>query len=130
MCQTHIPRRDDLFSRSYDLGSQGKTGAQHEMATAMVFDPCWFGETTAGGTFLQERSTQFDTRFSRYHDLLRFVACRVLSNGEGAKEAIENCRVRASQDLRVFRQEGAFRNWLVRILLDEAMAIRRKRPIA
>jgi DNA-directed RNA polymerase specialized sigma24 family protein len=80
------------------------------MATAMVFDPCWFDETTAAGTFLQERSTQFDTRFSRYHDLLRFIACRVLSNRESAKEAIENCRVRASQNLPEFEQEGAFRS--------------------
>jgi len=108
--------------------SQGMTGAQHVMATAMVFDPCWFDETTATGTFLQERSTQFDTRFSRYHGLLRFIACRVLSNSEGAKEAIENCRVRASQNPSEFEQEGAFRSWLVRILLDEAMAIRRRKP--
>jgi DNA-directed RNA polymerase specialized sigma24 family protein len=100
------------------------------MATAMVLDPCWFDKTTAAGRFLQERSTQFDTQFSRYHDLLRFIACRVLSNSEGAKEAIENCRVRASQNLPEFQREGAFRNWLVRILLDEAMAIRRRRPIA
>lgn len=107
--------------------SQGMTGAQRVMATAMVFDPCWFDETTATGTFLQERSTQFDTRFSRYHDLLRFIACRVLSNSEGANEAIENCRARASQSLLEFEQEGAFRSWLVRILLDEAMAIRRRK---
>ena len=99
------------------------------MAIAMVFDPCWLDETTAAETFLQERSTQFDTRFSRYHGLLRFMACRILSNSEGAQEAIENCRARASQNLPEFEQEGAFRSWLVRIALDEAMAIRRRNPI-
>jgi len=130
MCQTHIPRRDDSFARSNGRENpQGKTGAQRAMATAMVFDPCWLEETTTAGTFLRERSTQFDTRFSRYHGLLRFIACRVLPNDEGAEEAIENCRVRASQNLPEFEQEGAFRSWLVRILLNEAMAIRRRRPI-
>ena len=99
------------------------------MAITMVFDPCWLDETNAMQTFLQERLTQFDTRFSRYHGLLRFIACRVLPNSEGAAEAIENCRVRASQNLPEFEQEGAFRSWLVRILLDEAMAIRQRGPI-
>ena len=99
------------------------------MATVMVLDHSWIDETFAVGTFLQERSIQFEARFSRYHNLLRFTACRVLPNGEGVKDAIENCRVRASESLLEFEQEGAFRRWLVRILLDEAMAIRRRKPI-
>jgi hypothetical protein len=129
MCQTHISA---AITRSLGLMAEKisrKTGAQRAMAIAMVFDLCWLDETTAAGTFLQERSTQFDTRFSRYHGLLRFMACRVLPNGEGVEEAIENCRARASQNLQEFGQEGAFRSWLVRILLDEAMAIRRRKPI-
>jgi DNA-directed RNA polymerase specialized sigma24 family protein len=95
----------------------------------MVFDPCLLDQTTAPGRFLQERLTQFDTRFYRCHSLLHFIACRVLPDSEGPEEAIENCRVRASQNLPEFEQEGAFRSWLVRILLDEAMAIRRRRLI-
>jgi hypothetical protein len=35
-------------------------------------------ETTAVETFLQERSTEFDARFSRCYGLLHFVACRIL----------------------------------------------------
>jgi DNA-directed RNA polymerase specialized sigma24 family protein len=99
------------------------------MATVIAFDHSWSVETTAVGTFLQERSTQFEARFSRYRGLLHFIACRVLPNGEGVAEAIENCRARASQNHPEFEQEGAFRSWLVRILMDEALAVRRRRPI-
>ena len=99
------------------------------MSTIMAVDHSWSVATIAVGIFLQERSTHFETRFSRYHGLLRFVACRVLPDGEGVAEAIGNCRARASQNLPEFEQEGAFRSWLVRILLDEAIAIRRRRPI-
>ena len=99
------------------------------MATAMVFDPCWLDETTAAGTYLQERPKEFDARFSRCYGLLHFIARRILGSSEGAEEAIEHCRVRASQNPLEFEQEGAFRSWLLRILMDEALAARRRRRI-
>jgi len=99
------------------------------MATRLVFDPCWSDETIVAGTFLEERSTEFDARFFRCYGLLHFVACRVLEGREGVEEAIENCRVRASRNPPDFGQEGAFRSWLVRILMDEALAARHRRRI-
>ena len=77
-------------------------------------------------TFLQERSAVFDARFSRCYELLYFMACRVLGGSEGAEEVIENCRLRASQNPADFEREGAFRSWLVRILMDEALSARRR----
>src|SRR5258708_498580 len=99
------------------------------MATVMVFEHCWSDETTAVGAFLREPSTAFDARFSRCYGLLHFVACRILEGSEGAEEAIETCRVRAAQNLSDFESEGAFRSWLVRVLMAEAIAARRKRLI-
>jgi len=99
------------------------------MATVMVFEHCCSDETTAVGAFLQERSTEFDARFSRCYGLLHFVACRILEGSEGAEEAIESSRVRASENLPDFEHEGAFRSWLVRVVMDEAFAARRKRVI-
>ena len=96
------------------------------MATVIALDHSWPVETTAVGTFLQERSTQFEARFSRYRGLLHFIACRVLPNGEGVAEAIENCRARAFQNPLEFEQEGAFRSWLFRILIDEARVLLQK----
>jgi len=46
------------------------------------------------------------------------------------KRVIEACRVRASQRSLEFEQEGAFRSWLVRVLIDEALAVLRKNRAA
>jgi DNA-directed RNA polymerase specialized sigma24 family protein len=71
----------------------------------------------------QEEPTVFDTRFSRCFRLLHFVACHVLGGPERAHDAIEGCRLTASRNPPRFEYEGEFRRWLVRILVDEALAI-------
>jgi len=73
----------------------------------------------------QEEPTVFDARCSRCFRLLHFVACRVLGDPERARDAIEGCWLRASQNPPRFEYEGAFRRWLVRVLIDEALAILR-----
>ena len=79
----------------------------------------------------QENPGDFEARFSRCRGLLRFVACRVLRSCEGADEAVERCFLKASGDPQEFEYEGAFRSWLVRILIDEALLIlvERKRDL-
>jgi len=99
------------------------------MATAIV-DRYWLGETSAVATFLQEGPKEFDGRFSRCFGLMHFIACRILGSSEGAAEAIENCRAKASRNPPNFEREGAFRSWLVRVLIDEALAVLRKNRAA
>src|SRR5262249_39205764 len=65
----------------------------------------------------------FNARFSRCRRLLCFVARHVLGCGEKAQDAVQKCWRRACCSPPKFRREGAFRSWLVRILLDEAFAI-------
>jgi DNA-directed RNA polymerase specialized sigma24 family protein len=72
----------------------------------------------------------FGERFLRCCSLLRFLACRVLGTDEGAKDAVENCWTRASRNPPDFEYEGAFRSWVARILIDEALAILRQRNAA
>jgi DNA-directed RNA polymerase specialized sigma24 family protein len=62
-------------------------------------------------------------RFSRYRRLLHFVASRVLDGREGAEEAVKNCLLAAACDPPRFETEGAFRGWLLRLLIDEALQI-------
>jgi len=62
-------------------------------------------------------------RASRYRRLLRSIAHRVLGNPDRAAIAVENCLFSASNRVTVFDCEGAFRSWLVRIAIDEALAI-------
>jgi DNA-directed RNA polymerase specialized sigma24 family protein len=70
----------------------------------------------------QEEPTVFDARFSRCFRLLHFVACRILGGSERAYDAIEACWLTASRNPPRFEYEGAFRSWLVRVLIDEALA--------
>jgi len=64
-----------------------------------------------------------DTQLSRYRALLYFVASRVLEDRQGAEEAVENCLLAATRNPPTFESEGAFRSWLLRILIDEALQI-------
>jgi len=76
---------------------------------------------------LRLQSAVFDARFSRCHGMLYFLAFRVLGSPERADDVVENCRMTASQNPPAFEYEGAFRSWLVRILIDEALVIVRQR---
>jgi len=73
-----------------------------------------------------ENRVIFNVRFSRCYRLLHFIACRVLGSPERADDAVENCWLTASRNSRWFEYEGEFRSWLLRVLIDEALDIRRE----
>lgn len=74
----------------------------------------------------QEHPAVFAQRFSRSYRLLHLIACRVLGDADRAPLAIRNCWLSASRNPPRFEYEGAFRSWLVRVLIDEALAILRE----
>jgi RNA polymerase sigma-70 factor, ECF subfamily len=65
--------------------------------------------------------------FSRYYRFLYFLACRVLGGREEAEDAVQNCLLRAVCNLQQFNNDGAFRSWLSRILVNEAISLLRKK---
>ncbi len=65
--------------------------------------------------------------FSRYYKFLHALACRVLGGREDAQDVVQNCLFRAVRRLQQFNSDGAFRNWLARILVNEAIDLLRKR---
>jgi hypothetical protein len=69
----------------------------------------------------------FDTRFSRSYRLLHFIAGRILDDPEQAEKAVENCWHSASPRAPHFESEGAFRSWLARVLIDEALLLLREK---
>jgi DNA-directed RNA polymerase specialized sigma24 family protein len=73
----------------------------------------------------KENRVIFNVRFSRCYRLLHFIACRVLGSPERADNAVENCWLTASPNPPRFEYEGEFRSWLLRVLIDEALAILR-----
>lgn len=76
------------------------------------------------GPELYEHSRFFRVRFSRSRRLLHLIACRVLQGSERAEEAVRNCFFTARRAAPQFVDEGAFRSWLLRVLIDEALRIR------
>jgi RNA polymerase sigma factor (sigma-70 family) len=74
----------------------------------------------------QEHPEALDVFFSRYRRVFYRVAYRVLDNHQEAKDAVRNCLLAASRNAPRFDSEGAFRSWLVRVLIDEALAILNK----
>ena len=74
----------------------------------------------------QEDLVAFEVRFRRCRRLLHYLACRVLGGPEGADRAVEKCWLTASRNPPQFDYEGAFRSWLVRVLIDEALVILRE----
>ena len=64
-----------------------------------------------------------DVSFSRYRGVLFLIALRVLGDREQAEQAVWNCIRVASDRAPRFNHEGAFRCWLARILIDEAVTI-------
>jgi len=64
-----------------------------------------------------------DVLLSRYRRVLSLVAYRVLGNHEEAEDAVQNCLHTVSTTVPWFENEGAFRCWLVRVLIDEAVII-------
>jgi DNA-directed RNA polymerase specialized sigma24 family protein len=72
-----------------------------------------------------DKRTSLYIRASQYRRLLHFVAYRVLGNPDSADIAVENCLYSASRRATAFDCDGAFRSWLVRVAIDEALAILR-----
>jgi DNA-directed RNA polymerase specialized sigma24 family protein len=62
----------------------------------------------------------FNQQFSHCREMLHFVACRILTSVDAAEMAVRNCHRTASRNPPRFQSEGAFKSWLVRILIDEA----------
>jgi hypothetical protein len=77
---------------------------------------------------LDQHSALSDIRFRRSYRLLHFIACRIFGEPEEAKKAVENCWHSASVRAPRCEYEGAFRSWLVRILIDEALLIPPEKP--
>jgi len=75
-------------------------------------------------TATAEQTSEFAARFLRCESLLYFMAGRILANRADASRAVLNCWRTASREAPVFAYDGDFRSWLLRVLIDEAVAIR------
>jgi len=77
-----------------------------------------------------DKRISFYVRGARYRRLLYFVAHRVLGNADKAVLAVENCLFSAAHQAATFDHEDDFRGWLVRLALDESLALLHGRKMA
>jgi RNA polymerase sigma factor (sigma-70 family) len=70
-----------------------------------------------------------EKRISRYRRLLYFIAYRVLGNHTDAEQAVQSCILTIPRNVPSLEHEGGFRAWLVRVLINEAVAILRKNRV-
>jgi DNA-directed RNA polymerase specialized sigma24 family protein len=68
----------------------------------------------------------FRALFSQYRRVLYSVAYRLLFNHRDAEDAVQKFFLSASTNIPMFECEGSFRSWLLRGLIDEALAILHK----
>lgn len=64
-----------------------------------------------------------ECRALKYRGVLHQLACRILGGAEDADNAVQRCLCVASESPLKFDPEGAFRSWLARCLIDEALRI-------
>jgi RNA polymerase sigma-70 factor, ECF subfamily len=76
---------------------------------------------------LQGDREALNTLFSRYYAFLHGLACHVLGGREDAEDVVQNSLIRALGSLQQFNNAGAFRSWLSRILVNEAIDLLRKK---
>lgn len=67
--------------------------------------------------------SDFENRFSQNRPLIAFVARRVLDSQEQAETAVKECFETASRNPPVFTNDGAFRSWILRMVIEEALLI-------
>jgi len=115
--------KSDNFMYVLNVTQIQKTGSLDVDTTIRLHIP----ESTRMANDLRQPSAVFEARFSRCRNLLYFLACRVLGSSEQAHGVVEKCKVTASRNPPAFEYEGAFRSWLARVLIDEALAIVRQR---
>ena len=75
----------------------------------------------------QSNLDALDVLLSRYRQTLLLVAYRVLGDHNQAEDAVQRCLMSSSWNVPHFETEGAFRSWLIRVLIDKALIILREK---
>src|SRR5260370_29194439 len=72
------------------------------------------------GRSREDIQSTFDLQVSRCQKLLHFIARRILNCAEEAEVSVHNCRLTSSHNPPRFSTEVAFKNFMARILSEEA----------
>jgi hypothetical protein len=123
-------KSDHLPNLKRDPRTNATLGREDRPVSLHVTLKLHVNENILGPNNQQEHPVVFEERFLRCRPLLQFLACRILASHEEVEKAVQNCRITASRNPPRFEYEGAFRSWLVRVLIEEALAILRQSKAA
>ena len=70
---------------------------------------------------------QFDEWFWRCRNTLEYTACLILDDSKMAESAVQRGWFKASRNPPGFESEGAFRSWILRRVISEALHILHQR---
>jgi hypothetical protein len=116
----HVLMEPLAIRKPAHLAAVGGRNAGEEMMGAAAGI---FRQSVCAPQAKQEDPGVFNDRFARSRSLLYFTASRILGCPGDAELAVRNCWRRASRNPTRFTRDGEFRSWLVRLLIDEALAI-------
>ncbi len=71
--------------------------------------------------------TYFVSQIQAHGDMLYRVALTILRNDEDCKDALQEAALKAWEKRHTLREQGLFKTWLTRILINECRNIQRKR---
>ena len=114
-----ITNRCQQITRPFEVGSESARGSSMSELCS--------GNKNETHSNSQGNLETLDVLLSRYRCTLLFVAYRVLGDQHLAEDAVQRCFLSASRNVPQFESEGAFRSWLVRVLIDEALLILHER---
>jgi steroid delta-isomerase-like uncharacterized protein len=86
--------------------------------------------STEKSTHRTSKRSSFDHYLSRCHNLLHFTAAHILGNPGKAETAVRNTLRVASQHPSSFESEGAFRSWVLRVLIEQSLLLFDPQPIS
>jgi DNA-directed RNA polymerase specialized sigma24 family protein len=92
------------------------------MTTATTTDIFFTSHETKPPTS-RSQLEEFDEWFSRCRSTLEYTAYLILADSKMAESAVQNCRFKASRNPPRFESEGAFRSWVLRRVISEAVHI-------
>jgi DNA-directed RNA polymerase specialized sigma24 family protein len=92
------------------------------MTTATTTDIFFTSHETKPRTS-QSQLEEFDEWFSRCRNTLEYTAFLILADSKMAESAVQNCWFKASRNPPGFKSEGAFRSWVLRRVISEALHI-------
>ena len=111
-----------LFTNPYRKVGNGFARGRHLLAA-----PMHLNDDNLISRGLRGDQDALHVLFTRYRRLLYCQAHRLLRNHEEAEDAVQSCLLLAFRNLSTVKSQGSFRSWLVRILINEALTIIRRK---